>query len=145
MKKIVASLGLFVFALQAVGMGSGVITLCKHLDGESHRVSSATHKQKSHGECCHHDEASHSDEIASDSGCGSCIDTEIDTGERNDALKSNDRISASSDLAKALVAIDFVDFSPSESIFCGSLSFARGPPLSLPQVAIHIETTILRI
>ena len=145
MKRLIASLSIFVFALQAAGTGSGVITLCKHLDGESHRVSSATHKQESHGECCHHDEVSHSDEVASDSGCGSCIDTEIDTGDRNEAFKSNDRVSVATDLAKALVAIALDDFSPSKSTLCGSLASARGPPLSLPQVAIHIETTILRI
>lgn len=145
MSRVIAFLSLFVFALQAAGMGVGVITLCKHLDGESHQVSAATHQEESHGECCHHDDASHSDEINANTGCGSCVDTEIDTSERNDAIKSNDRVSASADLAKALVAIEVEDFSPSKSTFRGSLAPARGPPLSLPQVAIHIETTILRI
>lgn len=142
---MIAFLIILVFALQAAGMGAGIITLCKHLDGESHQVSAATHQEENHGECCHHDDTSHSDEIENDTGCGSCVDTNIDTSERNEAIKSNDRVSASADLVKAFVAIEVEDFLPSKSIFFGSLAHARGPPPSLPQVAIHIKTTILRI
>jgi len=145
MKFFTTALCLLSIVVNSAAAFSGGMLFCKHETGDSHVVSKAAHYSESHVDNCHGAAGEYPLEHGHADSCNSCIDTEIESkADLDKAPPGSDRSLVKSPAAVFSVALDNALEIPTPRLIAG-LHPARAPPISEYTVAVHIETTVLRV
>jgi len=124
---------------------SGGSLFCKHETGDSHVISKAAHESESHLDSCHSPAAEL--ELGHDhpQSCNSCTDTEIENKSDMDrATSGSDRSLVKSPAALLCIVQQTALELPTPRISEESHP-ARAPPIFEYTLAVHIESTVLRV
>jgi len=145
MKFFATALCLLTLVVNTATAFTGGVLFCKHETGDSHVVSKAVHESGSHLDSCHSTGAKLEKGHNHPESCNSCTDTEIENkSDLDKAAPSNDRSLVKSPATLVCFTLENALELPTPRLIAKSYP-ARAPPSIEYTLAVHIETTVLRV